>query len=181
MPHDSWPATGVTWEEASAYAAWLGKRLPTAEEWEWAARGAERRFFPWGDDMPDGTRANYADKQLDVPHNDPAHDDGFAGLAPVGAFPAGATPEGIMDMAGNAREWTSSQALGIRDADHHIWQWENRPEHLRGPERRPELMYVVKGGAFDSAADDLRCSDMRMLPPDTRHESMGFRCVRDAF
>lgn len=180
-PHDSCPATGVTWEEASAYAAWLGKRLPTAEEWEWAARGAERRFFPWGDAAPDGTRANYADKQLNVPHNDPANDDGFAGLAPVGSFPAGATPQGVMDMAGNAREWTSSQAMGIRDTDHHIWQWENRPEHLRGPEHSPELMYVVKGGSFDSAADDLRCSDMRILPPDTRHESMGFRCVRDAF
>jgi formylglycine-generating enzyme required for sulfatase activity len=181
-PPDDWPATGVTWDEATAYARWVGKRLPTAEEWEWAARGPDRRFFPWGDAEPDGTRANYADKRLAVPHNDPDHDDGFESLAPVGSFPAGATPEGILDQAGNAREWTASQALGIRDpADHHLWAWENRPDHLRGPDSRPELMRVVKGGSFDSAADDLRSADMRMLPPDTRHESVGFRCARDGF
>ena len=104
------PVVGVTWDDAQAYAEWAGKRLPTAEEWEWATRGAGRRWFPWGAQLPDGTRANYADASTDFAWNDPDHDDGHAFLAPVGSYPAGATPGGLLDMAGNAAEWCMGKA-----------------------------------------------------------------------
>lgn len=174
------PVTGVSWEDARTYAVWAGKRLPTAEEWEWAARGAARRWFPWGDTPPDGSRANYADAGTDLPWNDQEHNDGHPVLAPVGSYPAGATPEGVLDLAGNAREWTATARLGIIDpADQHIWDWTQR--HLvRGGENLPAVgMYAVRGGSWDGAADDLRASDARMLPPATRHRALGFRCVGD--
>lgn len=175
------PAGGLTWAEADAFATWSGKRLPTAEEWEYAARGPDRRTFPWGNELPDGNRANYADSRLDVPWNDPAHDDGFSDAAPVGSFPGGATPEGIIDMAGNVREWTATLMMGIVDpATHTIWpatQCNIIPNGNKLPVIR---MRVVKGGSYDGAADDLRASDMRMLPEDTRHPSVGFRCAQDA-
>ena len=131
--------------------------------------------------MPDGNRANYADSRLEVPWNDPEHDDGFADAAPVGSFPAGATPDGILDMAGNVREWTATILMGVVDpATHTIWP-ASRRGIIPGGERLPAMrMRAVKGGSFDGAADDLRAADMRMLPEDTRHPSVGFRCARDA-
>jgi len=174
------PVLGVSLEDARAYAAWAGKRLPTVEEWAWAARGAERRLYPWGDEPPDGTRANYADAGSGFPWRDLEHDDGHAGPAPVGRYPAGATPRGLLDMAGNAREWTGTARWGVTDTrTGHIWslaQQDQVPARLRSA---PAIMYAVRGGAWNNAADDMRCSDERMLPPDTRHEALGFRCVLD--
>lgn len=174
------PVTGVSWGDARAYAAWAGKRLPTAEEWEWAARGAARRWFPWGDTLPDGTRANYADAGTDLPWNDQQHNDGHPFLAPVGSYPAGATPEGVLDMAGNVREWTATSRRGIIDpADQHIWDLTQRRLVSGGKDLPTIEMFAVRGGAWDGAADDLRASDARMLPPATRHRALGFRCVGD--
>jgi len=172
--------TGVSWEDARDYAAWAGKRLPTAEEWEWAARGAARRWFPWGNTPPDGTRANYADLSSGLPWNDPDHDDGHPGPALVGSYPAGATPEGVLDLAGNAREWTATARPGIIDpADRHVWDWTQRRLVRGGENLKTMEMYAVRGGSWDGAADDLRASDARLLPPDIRHKALGFRCVGD--
>lgn len=180
-PDDNMPAVGVNLDDARAYAEWKGKRLPTVEEWTWAACGRERRRFPWGNTEPDGTQCNYADACTRFAWNDLEHNDGFQGIAPVGSYAAGATPDGLMDMAGNVREWTSTAMLGVTDRlDGHIWTYAQR--HLVPAEHRSEaeVMYCVRGGGWNNAADDMRCADERMLPPDTRDEALGFRCAMDA-
>jgi sulfatase modifying factor 1 len=97
------PITCVDWSQAKAYCKWAQKRLPTEEEWEWAARGQSRgSAYPWGDDAP-GDRACWAGEGADL-KNAKRHS-----TCPVGAFPAGDAPGGIHDLAGNACEWTASK------------------------------------------------------------------------
>ncbi len=88
------PVVLVTWDEAAAYCAWVGGRLPTQEEWERAARGHDGRIYPWGNDFTSG-RANTRESGLGSP-------------TPVGVFVDGESAEGLLDMAGNVWEWTAS-------------------------------------------------------------------------
>lgn len=98
---DNQPVVGLTWHDAVAYCKWLSEsngkgkifRLPTEEEWEWAAGGGTRTY-PWGEDEPTNEHANYRNNV------------GYT--TPVGSYPKGATPEGLFDMAGNVCEWTDS-------------------------------------------------------------------------
>ena len=175
------PVVGVSWDDARAYAAWAGKRLPTVEEWEWAARGAARRWFPWGDDAPDGARGNYADASSGLAWCDTENDDGHPRLAPVGSYPAGATPEGLLDMGGNAREWTATRRQGYVDPEtQHLWDFRQVAAVFPGrTNATPAEMVAVRGGAWQNAADDLRTCDERIMPPDTLHPTQGFRCAKD--
>lgn len=113
------PANCMSGTNAEAYCKWAGRRLPTEEEWEFAARGVEGRRYPWGDAPPGPDRLNMCGLEChgffktrygvvfkttpEVKTEDP-----FVFTAPVGSFPKGATPDGVLDLAGNVVEWTSS-------------------------------------------------------------------------
>lgn len=115
---DEHPVNCVSWDDANMFSKWFARqtglafRLPTEAQWEFAARGSDGRPYPWGSQDPDGTRANYAEdafnevfpmtEQSQVHHG---VNDGYAATSPVGAFPAGASPIGALDMAGNVTEW----------------------------------------------------------------------------
>ena len=116
--NDQHPVSCVSWNDAIAYTNWLKLTnnleftLPTEAEWEYAARGTDGRIYPWGNDAPDSTRANYADETFNqyfpntgqsIVHH--GVNDGYAITSPVGSFPNGSSPCGALDMAGNLTEW----------------------------------------------------------------------------
>ncbi|MCH7888170.1 MAG: SUMF1/EgtB/PvdO family nonheme iron enzyme [Proteobacteria bacterium] len=140
------PVVLVSHHDARAYAAWLGDetgrrwRLPTEAEWEKAARGTEGGRFPWGDEF-DPARLN-------------SHDAGPFATTPVGAYPAGASPFGLLDAAGQVFEWTATAA---------------------GPER-----YIVKGGSWDDKGCGVcRPAARHGRPAAIKHILIGFRLVAD--
>jgi formylglycine-generating enzyme len=149
----SLPVTFVTFDDAKHYCAFRGGRLPSEAEFERAARGATRRRYPWGQAYH-SRLSNHG--RLGVDTTDAS--DGFAELAPVGSFPDGATPEGILDLAGNAAEWT---------ADAFTPDYGQPP----GGERS------VRGGSFVSSAAFVRGAARLGKPPETREPTLGFRCV----
>jgi formylglycine-generating enzyme required for sulfatase activity len=152
------PVYEASWFGAREYCLRRGGRLPTEAEWERAARGPEGRPYPWGSAPPDPTRARFAA--------------GWRNSLPVGALPDGATPEGLLGMAGNEWEWTSSLYR----------PYPYRPDDGReDPASRAER--VTRGGGQDSPADHLRTTYRgRGLSrgPTAGHHNIGFRCARDA-
>ena len=148
---DDQPVIGVTWQEAMAYAAWAGKTLPTEAQWEFAARGQENRRYPWGNYPPDRNRCNF-EGNLGLPTFTQMHEEG-------------ATPEGLLDMAGNVYEWTldpyAPYAYFRRDP--------------QGADKAPKRS--ARGGSWESRAEELTCTYRRGFFPDTQSKALGFRCV----
>ena len=154
------PVVNVDWNDAKAYGSWAGRRLPTDAEWEKAARGTDARRYPWGDASPTYERANYDNKS-------PYFYDG--GLTVVGKYPAGASPYGVDDMAGNAAEWVSDwYTESFEGAD---------TRNPKGPETGDGR--VIRGsGRFDSSFR-LDAALRYHAMPDQRNQDIGFRCARD--
>ena len=143
------PVGNVTWDDAQAFCKWAGVRLPAEAEWEKAARGTDGRLYPWGNEPPTAERCNV--------NSGPT--------TPVGSYPKGASPYGVLDMAGNVWEWTATKWAD----NYHNYQPDDRPEG--------DALCVVRGGAFDDALQDARCAARYGLYPNNDSGDFGFRVV----
>jgi formylglycine-generating enzyme required for sulfatase activity len=167
---NDYPVVNVTWESAKKYCEWAGRRLPTEAEWEYAARGNTINTYPWGEQKPDATYANFNYMQGDTTR--------------VGSFASGASPFGILDMAGNVNEWTND----FYGADFYASGSTSNPT---GPNARANFFKrVARGGSFVDAEVNIRVAKRAaVLGPNFDAElgsaaylgefspRIGFRCV----
>ena len=151
-PHPNRPVTGVAWYEAAAYCRWVGGRLPTEAEWEWVARGADGRKYPWGDAVPTPHHANF-DMRVGSP-------------SPVGIYPLDTHPHGVRDFVGNVWEWCGDWYDDYQDG---AWTDPTGPD--TGTSR------VLRGGSFDGLASFLRSAYRIGSHPDPDYDLLGFRVV----
>jgi len=165
--YENRPAVELTWYGAAAYCVWSGGRLPTEAEWEFAARGSQNLIYPWGNAF-DGNLANFCDRNCADSSRDASYDDGFAETAPVGAYPAGASWAGALDMGGNVWEWVNDWY----DGDY----YENSPA-LNPPGPAATEVKVVRGGSWLNTARTLRTADRLVDFPDRSRPNFGFRCA----
>lgn len=166
------PENCVDWNMASDYCRWIGGRLPTEQEWEYTARGTAGRTYPWGNQPPGPSLLNACGPECHAAlqhigwhlNGRPAMyatSDGWGTTAPVASYPAGRSPFGLYDMAGNVYEWTSS-------------------DYCRYPSTNCTTKYrVVRGGSWlDSVASWVRAAHRLGFLPSHRYDYLGFRCAR---
>jgi iron(II)-dependent oxidoreductase len=160
LGRDDHPVVGVSWHDAAAFCAHHGLALPTEQQYERAARGVQGASFPWGEAPADATHANGGSE---VCCGGSEHD-GYMMTAPVEAFAAGATPEGILNLVGNVWEWTRD-AYAPYEGD--------AASDIAGRYR------VLRGGAWNSDAKRLSATYRLAYDADFRFAANGgFRCTR---
>jgi formylglycine-generating enzyme required for sulfatase activity len=163
---DNNPMINVNWDDAIAYANWAGASLPTEAQWEKAARGKDGRLYPWGNDWDDTKCANGNNSAFGNRDTQKTH----WGTWPVGSFPAGASPYGVLDMAGNVREW--------------CMDWFDEKYYEKAPVRNPTgptagRGRVLRGGSwYNSLPGYFRTATRnRPDPSDEQVQQLGFRCI----
>jgi formylglycine-generating enzyme required for sulfatase activity len=150
--YDDYPVIGVTWDRAREYAAWVGGRLPTEAEWEYACRGPGESSYSWGNPPPDESLLNYNGNVGDT--------------TKVGSYPGGESWCGALDVGGNVWEWTQSLYQG------YPYDPADGREDLGADGSR-----VLRGGAYYSGADAVRCGRRDMADIRVGDGSVGFRVV----
>jgi formylglycine-generating enzyme required for sulfatase activity len=163
VSNENHPIVGISWDDAIAYCDWLSTeknltfKLPTEAQWEKAARGSDGRKYPWGgNNEPDETLANFAKK--------------IGKTSPVGSYPDGASPYGLLDMAGNVWEWCND--------------WYGSDYYEKSPERKPQgpdsgTVRVMRGGSWSYGTGYLRCANRSYVRPSYRYYYLGFRLCQD--
>lgn len=150
------PVVGVSWDEALAYCRWAGLKLPSEVQWEAAARGTDRRPYPWGRELPTPRHANFAGR--------------MKGTTPVDAYAAGAGPYGTFDQAGNVWEWCVDPWVPRIYRQIEEGQWD--PVAIGEPAVRS-----LRGGSWMNPAQDLRTAYRERGAASLRFNNQGFRCV----
>lgn len=151
------PVVGISWEEADKFCKWKGQRLPTEAEWEKASRGKRRIDYPWGNEPPDGGKANF-NEELNK-------------TSPVGSYEAGKSDYGVYDLSGNASEWIHDWHL----AEYYLFSPKENPRGLEKGQYK-----VIRGGNWRNNAHDVNMVYRNATLPSARNKTVGFRCVKSA-